>query len=171
MYLSDVIVFIRAGTYGTVFKARHKLTGQLVAIKKFKESDEDEQVRKTALREIRVLKQLRHDNVVNLLEVFRRKGKLYLVFEHVERNILQDLESHPHGLDAQDVRKYTYQLFRALDYCHSHQIIHRDIKPENLLISRHGVVKLCDFGFARLMARPGSKYTEYVATRCARICI
>lgn len=81
------------------------------------------------------------------------------MFEHVERSILHDLELHPHGLVALDVKKYAYQLFRALDYCHSHQIIHRDIKPENLLISRSGVVKLCDFGFARLMARPGSKYT------------
>ena len=51
---------------------------QIVAIKKFKESDEDEQVRKTALREVRILKQLKHDNIVNLIEVFRRKGKLYL---------------------------------------------------------------------------------------------
>ena len=65
---------------------------QIVAIKKFKESDEDEHVRKTALREIRVLKLLHHDNVVALLEVFRRKKKLYLVFEYVERTLLEELE-------------------------------------------------------------------------------
>ena len=72
---------IGEGTYGVVLKCRHKETGQIVAIKKFKESDEDEQVRKTALREVRILKQLKHDNIVNLIEVFRRKGKLYLVFD------------------------------------------------------------------------------------------
>ena len=73
---------IGEGTYGVVLKCRHKETGQIVAIKKFKESDEDEQVRKTALREVRILKQLKHDNIVNLIEVFRRKGKMrYLVFE------------------------------------------------------------------------------------------
>ena len=75
---------IGEGTYGVVLKARHKETGQVVAIKKFKESDEDEQVRKTALREVRILKQLKHDNIVTLIEVFRRKGKLHLVFEFVE---------------------------------------------------------------------------------------
>ena len=68
-------------------------------IKKFKESDEDEQVRKTALREVRILKQLKHENIVNLIEVFRRKGKLYLVFEYVDRTILEDLEKHPDGLE------------------------------------------------------------------------
>ena len=86
---------IGEGTYGVVLKCRHKETGQIVAIKKFKESDEDEQVRKTALREVRILKQLKHDNIVNLIEVFRRKGKLYLVFEYVDRTILEDLEKHP----------------------------------------------------------------------------
>ena len=75
---------IGEGTYGVVLKCRHKETGQIVAIKKFKESDEDEQVRKTALREVRILKQLKHENIVNLIEVFRRKGKLYLVFEYVD---------------------------------------------------------------------------------------
>ena len=83
---------IGEGTYGVVLKCRHKETGQIVAIKKFKESDEDEQVRKTALREVRILKQLKHENIVNLIEVFRRKGKLYLVFEYVDRTILEDLE-------------------------------------------------------------------------------
>jgi cyclin-dependent kinase-like len=95
---------IGEGTYGVVLKCRHKETGQIVAIKKFKESDEDEQVRKTALREVRILKQLKHDNIVNLIEVFRRKGKLYLVFEFVERTILDDLEANPHGLNVDLVK-------------------------------------------------------------------
>ena len=64
---------IGEGTYGVVLKCRHKETGQIVAIKKFKESDEDEQVRKTALREVRILKQLKHENIVNLIEVFQKR--------------------------------------------------------------------------------------------------
>ena len=159
---------IGEGTYGVVIKARHKETGQIVAIKKFKESDDDEQVRKTSLREVRVLKQLRHDNIINLLEVFRRKGKLYLVFEYVEKTILELLEKHPYGLDDQDVKRYAYQLLRGVEYCHAHGIVHRDIKPENILISKHGALKLCDFGFARLLSGPGALYTDYVATRWYR---
>ena len=117
-------------TYGVVLKARHKETGQIVAIKKFKESDEDEQVRKTALREVRILKQLKHDNIVNLIEVFRRKSKLHLVFEYVERTILEDLERNPDGMDPIETKKCLWQLLRSIDYCHAHNIIHRDIKPE-----------------------------------------
>jgi len=158
---------IGEGTYGVVMRARHRETGQVVAIKKFKESDEDEQVRKTSLREVRVLKQLRHDNIITLLEVFRRKGKLYLVFEYVDRTILELLEGRPNGLDENDVRRYTYQLLRGVEYCHAHNVMHRDIKPENILISRNGTLKLCDFGFARTMSI-GGKYTDYVATRWYR---
>ncbi|KAJ3035588.1 Cyclin-dependent kinase-like 3, partial [Rhizophlyctis rosea] len=164
---------IGEGTYGMVMKCRHKDTGQTVAIKKFKESEDDLQIRKTALREVRMLKQLKNDNIVNLLEVFRRKGKLYLVFEHVDHTILEDLDKHPHGLSddrgpAGVVRKCMWQLLRAMDYLHSHNVIHRDIKPENILVSLNGVVKLCDFGFARTLAGPGAKYTDYVATRWYR---
>jgi cyclin-dependent kinase-like len=101
---------IGEGTYGIVLKARQKNSGQVVAIKKFKESDNDEQVRKTALREIRILKQLRHEHIVSLLEVFRRKGKLYLVFEHVERTLLHDMEASPQGLEPHTLRRIFYQL-------------------------------------------------------------
>eukprot|EP00992_Anisonema_acinus_P012831 TRINITY_DN8380_c0_g1_i1.p1 TRINITY_DN8380_c0_g1~~TRINITY_DN8380_c0_g1_i1.p1 ORF type:complete len:666 (-),score=147.70 TRINITY_DN8380_c0_g1_i1:157-2154(-) len=159
---------IGEGTYGVVIKARHKETGQIVAIKKFKESDEDEQVRKTALREVRILKQLKHDNIVNLVEVFRRKGKLYLVFEYVEKTILEELEKHPYGLSELEVKKCTWQLLKGVEYCHDNNIIHRDIKPENILMSKHGALKLCDFGFARALAGHGAKYTDYVATRWYR---
>jgi cyclin-dependent kinase-like len=158
---------IGEGTYGVVVRARHRETGQVVAIKKFKESDEDEQVRKTSLREVRLLKQLRHDNIITLLEVFRRKGKLYLVFEYVEKTILEVIEQRPNGLDEEEVRRFMYQLLRGVEYCHSHHVIHRDIKPENILISKNGALKLCDFGFARTMSL-GGKYTDYVATRWYR---
>jgi len=157
------------GTYGKVFKARVKSNGRTVAIKKFKESDEDEATKKTALREIRILKQLRHDNVVSLLEVFRHSGKNYLVFEYVDRTILQELDSHNGGgLEPIHVKKIFFQLCQALKLLHENNIIHRDIKPENLLISKNSVLKLCDFGFARILSKSGPKYTDYVATRWYR---
>ena len=72
------------------------------------------------------------------------------------------------GMDPIETKKCLWQLLRSIDYCHSHNIIHRDIKPENLLISRNGILKLCDFGFARTLAGPGARYTDYVATRWYR---
>eukprot|EP00759_Apiculatamorpha_spiralis_P021795 PhF_6_TR26342/c0_g1_i1/m.37899/K08824/CDKL; cyclin-dependent kinase-like len=168
MEMYETLGVLGEGTYGVVVKARHKETQQLVAIKKFKESEDDEQVRKTSLREIKMLKSLRHFNIVNLLEVFRRKQKLYLVFEFIDRTILELVEKKPYGLDEADVKKYTYQLLRAVEYCHRNNVIHRDIKPENILIHKNGSLKLCDFGFARALGGAGAKYTEYVATRWYR---
>ncbi|KAJ8403642.1 hypothetical protein AAFF_G00349680 [Aldrovandia affinis] len=156
------------GSYGMVMKCRNKENGRIVAVKKFLESEEDKTVKKIALREIKMLKQLRHDNLVNLLEVCKKKRRWYLVFEFVDRTVLDDLEQYPNGLDYTRVRKYLFQILRAITFCHQHNIIHRDIKPENVLVSQYGVVKLCDFGFARTMAAPGEVYTDYVATRWYR---
>ncbi|XP_052265731.1 cyclin-dependent kinase-like 2 isoform X2 [Dreissena polymorpha] len=156
------------GSYGMVLKCRHKETGQLVAIKKFLESEDDKMVKKIALREVRMLKQLRHDNLVNLLEVFRRKKRLYLVFEFVDHTVLDELEKCPNGLDETTCRKILWQVLKGIEFCHLNNIIHRDIKPENILVSKNGVVKLCDFGFARTLAQPGEIYTDYVATRWYR---
>ncbi|KAF6724013.1 Cyclin-dependent kinase-like 2 [Oryzias melastigma] len=158
------------GSYGTVLKCRHRESGRLVAIKKFIDSDDDKTVKKIALREIKLLRQLRHDNLVNLLEVWKRRHRWYLVFEFVDRTLLNDLEQNPSGLDLDTARQYLYQILRATDFCHQQNVIHRDIKPENILISHTGVVKLCDFGFARTMTSPpeSAVYTDYVATRWYR---
>ncbi|CAH8658737.1 unnamed protein product [Schistosoma curassoni] len=156
------------GSYGMVIKCKNKESGRIVAIKKFIDSEDDKHVKKIALREIRMLKQLRHDNLVNLLEVFRRKKRLYLVFEFVDNTILDDLEKHPNGIDEMRTKRTLFQVIRGVEFCHLHNIVHRDIKPENILISRSGVVKLCDFGFARTLAAPGEVYTDYVATRWYR---
>ncbi|XP_050831462.1 cyclin-dependent kinase-like 1 isoform X3 [Serinus canaria] len=139
------------GSYGVVFKCRNKDTGQIVAIKKFQESEEDPVIRKIALREIRMLKQLKHPNLVKLLEVFRRKRRLHLVFEYCEHTVLQELDRHPRGVPEYLVKSITWQTLQAVNFCHKHNCIHRDVKPENILITKHSVIKLCDFGFARIL--------------------
>lgn len=92
------------GSYGMVMKCRNKDSGRIVAIKKFLESDDDKMVKKIAMREIKLLKQLRHENLVNLLEVCKKKKRWYLVFEFVDHTILDDLKLFPNGLDYQVVQ-------------------------------------------------------------------
>ena len=78
----EVIGIVNEGAYGIVYKAKNKETNEYVAIKKFKETDDDEIVRKTTLREVKVLRMIKHHNVVQLREAFKRKGRLFLVFEY-----------------------------------------------------------------------------------------
>ncbi|XP_064622143.1 cyclin-dependent kinase-like 1 isoform X3 [Lineus longissimus] len=159
---------IGEGSYGVVFKCRNKDTGQLVAIKRFVESEEDPLIKKIAMREIRMLKQLKHPNLVNLIEVFRRKKRLNLVFEYVDHTVLNELDRYTRGVPELLTKRIIWQTIQAVKFCHMHNCIHRDVKPENILITKAGVVKLCDFGFARLLTGPGDEYTDYVATRWYR---
>lgn len=159
---------IGEGSYGVVFKCRNKDSGQVVAIKKFLESEDDPVIKKIALREIRMLKQLKHNNLVNLLEVFRRKRKLHLVFEFCDHTVLNELEKNPIGVPEHMIKSIVWQILQAVNFCHKHKCIHRDVKPENILLTKQGVIKLCDFGFARILTRPGDDYTDYVATRWYR---
>jgi cyclin-dependent kinase-like len=154
-------------TYGKVVKAVNKETGQFVAIKKFKDTEENQTVKRTALREIRILKMMKHPNIVSLLEVYHKNKRIYLVFEFVDSTILQEIEKRPSGLDSQMVKKLLLQILLSINHCHSSGVIHRDIKPENLLVSSKGLLKLCDFGFARIF-KQSVKMTEYVSTRWYR---
>ncbi|XP_040324212.1 cyclin-dependent kinase-like 5 [Herpailurus yagouaroundi] len=165
----EILGVVGEGAYGVVLKCRHKETHEIVAIKKFKDSEENEEVKETTLRELKMLRTLKQENIVELKEAFRRRGKLYLVFEYVEKNMLELLEEMPNGVPPEKVKSYIYQLIKAIHWCHKNDIVHRDIKPENLLISHNDVLKLCDFGFARNLSEGNNaNYTEYVATRWYR---
>eukprot|EP00636_Phaeomonas_parva_P005875 CAMPEP_0118867806 /NCGR_PEP_ID=MMETSP1163-20130328/11271_1 /TAXON_ID=124430 /ORGANISM="Phaeomonas parva, Strain CCMP2877" /LENGTH=790 /DNA_ID=CAMNT_0006802263 /DNA_START=249 /DNA_END=2621 /DNA_ORIENTATION=+ len=165
----DVLGVVGEGAYGVVLRCRNKDNDRIVALKKFKESEENDVVRKTTMRELKLLRMMRHENIVLLLEAFRRKGRLYLVFEYVEQNLLEVLEDNPNGLEPPLVQNYIFQLCHAIQWCHMNDVIHRDIKPENLLIdTRSRRLKLCDFGFARVLQQRDNKLTDYVATRWYR---
>ncbi|XP_060127656.1 serine/threonine-protein phosphatase 2A catalytic subunit alpha isoform isoform X2 [Zootoca vivipara] len=167
MEMYEILGKVGEGSYGTVMKCKHKETGHIVAIKIFYEKPE-KSVNKIAMREIKFLKQFRHENLVNLIDVIKQKKKINLVFEFIDHTILDELQHYSHGLDNRRLKRYLYQILRAIDYLHSNNVIHRDIKPENILVSQTGITKLCDFGFARTLAAPGDIYTDYVATRWYR---
>ena len=164
----EVLGVVGEGAYGIVYKCKNKETGKYVAIKRFKEV-EDDLVKKTMKRELKMLQKLHHPNVVDFQEAYKRKGNLYLVFEFVDKNLLELLQEHPQGLDPNLIRYLIYQLCKAIKYLHDQNIIHRDVKPENLLITENMELKLCDFGFARLISGSCTeKLTDYVATRWYR---
>ena len=168
----DVIGVVGEGAYGIVYKCKNKETGKYVAIKKFKET-EDELVQKTMKRELKMLQQLKHPNIVEFQESFTHKGNLFLVFEYCERNLLEVLEESPDGLSPKLIKSFVYQMCKAIAYMHKNNMIHRDIKPENLLIDENLNLKLCDFGFARKVRLNKNnnnvdEMTDYVATRWYR---
>lgn len=131
----ESICTVGEGSYGVVLKCKDKTNGSVVAIKKFLETDNDKAVKKIATREIKILKMLRHENLVNLIEVFRKNRRIYLVFEFIEHNLLEEIEKSKIGLGENRTREIMYQVVRGIDFMHSNNIIHRDLKPENVLIN------------------------------------
>ncbi|XP_028745546.2 cyclin-dependent kinase 3 [Peromyscus leucopus] len=156
---------IGEGTYGVVYKAKNRETGQLVALKKIRLDVETEGVPSTAIREISLLKELKHPNIVKLLDVVHREKKLYLVFEFLTQDLKKHMDSTPtSGLPLHVVKSYLSQLLQGLNFCHCHRVIHRDLKPQNLLINQFGAIKLADFGLARAFGVPLRTYTHEVVT-------
>lgn len=157
---------IGEGTYGVVYKGRHRVTGQIVAMKKIRLESEEEGVPSTAIREISLLKELRHPNIVSLQDVLMQDSRLYLIFEFLSMDLKKYLDSIPPGqfMDSSLVKSYLHQILQGIVFCHSRRVLHRDLKPQNLLIDDKGTIKLADFGLARAFGIPIRVYTHEVVT-------
>lgn len=157
---------IGEGTYGVVYKGKHKRSGKIVALKKIRLESEEEGVPSTAIREISLLKELQHPHIVCLEDVLLQESKLYLVFEFLSMDLKKYMDSIPSGqtLDKKLVKSYMYQITDGILFCHEHRVLHRDLKPQNLLIDRKGLIKIADFGLARAFGIPIRIYTHEVVT-------
>jgi len=155
------------GTFGEVYDATHERTGERAALKKIKLECEDEGVPGTTLREVSLLKELQHVNVVQLKDVFYmpNDNKLYLCFEYCDYDLKKYMRSKEYKLSAACIQSFTWQMLSGLSWCHSHRIFHRDLKPQNVLIDpKKGTLKLADFGLARAFTVPLRTYTHEVVT-------
>eukprot|EP01067_Filipodium_phascolosomae_P001334 Filipodium_phascolosomae@DN1902_c0_g1_i2.p1 len=151
------------GTYGVVYKAQDA-AGEVYALKKIRLEAEDEGIPSTAIREISLLKELQHPNIVRLCDVIHTERKLTLVFEYLDQDLKKLLDVSQRGLEGSTTKSFLFQLLRGVTFCHQHRVLHRDLKPQNLLINRQGALKLADFGLARAFGIPVRSYTHEVVT-------
>ncbi|XP_078254447.1 cyclin-dependent kinase 13-like isoform X2 [Rhinoraja longicauda] len=171
----DIIGIIGEGTYGQVYKAKDKDAGEMVALKKVRLDNEKEGFPITAIREIKILRQLHHSSIINMKEIvtdkedaldFKKdKGAFYLVFEYMDHDLMGLLESGLVHFTENHIKSFMRQLMEGLDYCHKKNFLHRDIKCSNILLNNRGQIKLADFGLARLYNSEESRpYTNKVIT-------
>ena len=199
---------IGEGTYGVVFKGwnsvaysftsniyvcviigRNTKTGEIVAMKKIRLESEDEGVPSTAIREISLLKELQHPNIVGLKvcvlqhpsnsnsiphfqDVLMQEAKLYLIFEFLTMDLKKYMDTNipkDGQMDPKLTKSYLYQLLQGILFCHQRRVLHRDMKPQNLLIDKNGCIKIADFGLARAFGIPVRVYTHEVCHDCIYI--
>eukprot|EP00039_Didymoeca_costata_P001645 m.54063 g.54063 ORF g.54063 m.54063 type:complete len:420 (-) comp10896_c1_seq2:58-1317(-) len=151
------------GTYATVYKGISCINAKMVALKEI-QLEHEEGAPCTAIREVSLLKGLKHANIVTLHDIIHTKKTLTLVFEYLERDLKQYMDDCRGAIEMDNVQLFLYQLLRGLKFCHSRKVLHRDLKPQNLLINAVGELKLADFGLARAKSVPIKTYSNEVVT-------
>uniref|UniRef100_A0A803VQJ4 non-specific serine/threonine protein kinase n=1 Tax=Ficedula albicollis TaxID=59894 RepID=A0A803VQJ4_FICAL len=146
-----VLEMIGEGSFGRVYKGRRKHSAQVVALKFIPKVGRSEKELKNLQREIEIVRDLHHPNIIQMLDSFETAKEVVVVTDYAEGELFQILEDDG-SLPEDQVQTIAAQLISALYYLHSHRILHRDMKPQNILLGKDGVVKLCDFGFARAMS-------------------
>lgn len=158
---------IGEGTYGVVYKAKCKVNNKIVAMKKIRVEGEEEGVPATTIREVTLLRELTHENIVRLVDVVMTGSKaIHLVFEYMTMDLRKHLDTLPENkiVDGAVVKKYLRQIVDAILFCHRRRVLHRDLKPANLLIDDNGDIKVADFGLCRAFTLPVRVFTHEVVT-------
>lgn len=152
------------GTYGIVYKAKNKENNEIVALKRIRLDSVDEGVPCTAIREISLLKELKHPSIVRLHDVIYTEKKLTLVFEYLDQDLKKHMDENGGALPPMKIKAFMYQLLKGVAVCHERRVLHRDLKPQNLLLNKKGELKLADFGLARAFGIPVRSYSHEVVT-------
>ncbi|CAL5198779.1 unnamed protein product [Lathyrus oleraceus] len=166
---------IGKGSYGVVCSAYDTHTGEKVAIKKITDIFEHVSDATRILREIKLLRLLRHPDIVDIKHILlppsRREFKdIYVVFELMESDLHQVIKAND-DLTPEHYQFFLYQLLRGLKYIHTANVFHRDLKPKNILANADCKLKICDFGLARVAFNDTPTaifWTDYIATRWYR---
>jgi len=170
--------FIRkvgSGAYGVVASFRSSSSGEKVAVKKIQNAFDDLIDAKRILREIRILRQLSHDNIIQILDIIPAQSPdfedIYIVTDLMETDLHRVIYSKQ-ALTDEHCQYFTYQILRGLKYLHSANVLHRDLKPSNILVNKNCDLKICDFGLARGFVtsdvEEAGNLTDYVVTRWYR---
>ncbi|KAB1207800.1 Cyclin-dependent kinase G-2 [Morella rubra] len=157
---------IDEGTYGVVYRARDKKTGDIVALKKVKMEKEKEGFPLTSLREINILLSLHHQSIVDVKEVVVGSSldSIFMVMEYMEHDLKGLMETMKQPYSQSEVKCLMLQLLEGVKYLHDNWVLHRDLKASNLLLNNRGELKICDFGLARQYGSPLKPYTHLVVT-------
>lgn len=167
----EKIKHLGEGQFANVYQAKDLETGTIVAIKKIKLGSRHEArdgINRTAIREIKLLMEIHHDNVITLLDVIGQKTSIQLVFDFMETDLENLIKDNNVILQYSHIKNILMQIFLGLEHLHLNFILHRDLKPNNLLMNHNGRIKITDFGLARYFGSPNRIYTHQVVTRWYR---
>lgn len=151
----EIVQELGRGAMGVVYKARDPNIDRLVAIKVVSpeasmEPDKAKDLRERFQREARAAGRLSHPNIVTIYDASEVEGRAFIVMEFIEGKTLESLIDAGQVFTLQDIASIGDQVAQALDYAHQHGIVHRDIKPANIMVTASGLVKVADFGIARI---------------------
>ncbi|TIA87857.1 hypothetical protein E3P99_02902 [Wallemia hederae] len=146
---------IGAGTFGSVYLAVNLDTGGIMAVKEIRFIDVNDPgvLYKQIHDEMKVMEMLSHPNIVEYYGIEVHKEKVYIFEEFCQGGSLAGLLEHGRVEDESVVRVYAYQMLEGLQYLHSNNVVHRDIKPDNILLNDIGILKMVDFGAAKVLQK------------------
>lgn len=151
--MDDYVILenVGEGSFGKVFKARRRNTGFIVAMKFITKYNKSAKDIKNLRLEINILQKLNNESIILMYDSFETDREFVVITEFGLGELFNIIEDDKQ-LNENIIKLIAKQLINALHYLHSNRIIHRDMKPQNILISSQNKIKLCDFGFARVMS-------------------